>query len=808
MSSPLTLVLASLLGMATARPVEITARPAVVTSRHTTPAIGEVLNGRRRELAVRPPRLDEVGLAMDGALDEPQWQQAATLTGFSQYAPRDGIPAEDSTEVKVWYSATAIHFGIRAFEPHGAVRAALGDRDKISSDDRVELLIGTFNDGRQAVVLGVNALGVQMDGTLVENNQARGGGSGSATITREAPDLSPDFVFQSKGRLTEYGYEIEVRVPFKSLKYQSAESQTWGFNAVRVVQHSGREDSWTPATRANASFLQQSGTLEGLTDLRRGLVLDFTPEVTQRTTGAPVTGASWRYDAERPRVGGNVRWGMSNNLTLNGTVNPDFSQIESDAGQVVYDPRQALFFAEKRPFFLDGSEFFATPKNLVYTRRIVQPVAAAKVTGKISGFSLGVLNAVDGTEGSLDGVSHPVYTIARMQGDVGAHGKLGITLTDRTEGSLYNRVASIDGRRTFASIYSAQAQYAQSFTRLASTSGSTSAPLWNAVLSRNGKAFKFRYVFDAVDERFRTQSGFIGRGGIAQALLDQWYTWYLPQGHFLETIVYDPTFMYTWTYDALVHQGDAIEKKLHNRIAVTARGGWSADATVMAETFGFDPVLYAPYRVLRGPGDTTAFVGQPRIGNRDFALSLNTPQWKNLSFSAYYIWGSDENFLEWAPADIEFANLDAEVRPTDRLRITASYIKQRFVRQSDHTQVADTRIPRLKVEYQIARPLFVRLVGEYTSTEQDALRDAGRTDAPLLVNGAPSPAFTDGTFRSDFLISYRPIPGTVFFMGYGAGYTDTRDTPRSFTLPRSLSLPGLSLTDNVFYVKASYLMRM
>jgi hypothetical protein len=772
-------------------------------------AAGQVSNGRQNQLDVSPPRLDESALVMDGTLDEPQWKQAAVLTGFSQFMPRDGIAAEDSTEVLVWYSATAIHFGIRAFEPHEAVHAALGDRDKIFSDDRVELLIGTFNDGRQAIVLGVNPLGVQMDGTLVENNQARGGGSGSSTNSRELPDLNPDFVFQSKGRLTSYGYEVEIRVPFKSLKYQSADPQTWGFNAVRTVQHSGREDSWAPARRANASFLRQSGNLRGLTDLRRGLVLDVTPEVTQRTTGQPTTaGPAWRYEAERPKIGGNIRWGMSNNFTLNGTVNPDFSQIESDEGQVVYDPRQALFFTEKRPFFLDGTEFFNTPKNLVYTRRIVQPVAAAKVTGKISGFSVGVLSAVDGTAGSVDGAGHPVYTIARLQGDIGARSKLGVTLTDRTEGSRFNRVASVDARRVFAGIYSAQAQYAHSYTRLAPGAASTNAPLWNAVLSRNGKSFKFRYAFDAVDDRFRTQSGFIGRGGIAQGLLDQWYTYYLKPGHFVESITFDPTLYYTWNYSALVHQREALEKKFHNRIAVTAKGGWSADATVMTETFGFDRALYANYRVLRGPGDTVAFTGSPRIGNRDIAFSLNTPQWKRASFSAYYLWGSDENFLEWAPADILFANYEAEVRPTDRLRVTTSYIKQRYVRQTDHTQVADTRIPRLKLEYQIARPLFVRLVGEYASTEQDALRDDGRTNKPLLVNGALSPAFTDGTFRSDFLLSYRPNPGTVFFMGYGAGYADTRDTPRSFTVPRSLGLPGLSLTDNVFYVKASYLYRM
>jgi hypothetical protein len=767
----------------------------------------DVLNGREHQLAARPPRLDEAGVRIDGTLDEPQWSQAALLTGFSQFMPRDGIPAEDSTEVLVWYSPTAIHFGIRAFEPHESVHAALGDRDRIFSDDRVELLLGTFHDGRQALVLGVNPLGVQMDGTLLENNQARGGGSGNTITSRELPDLSPDFVFQSKGRLTDYGYEVEVRVPFKSLKYQRADTQTWGFNAVRVVQHSGREDSWAPARRADASFLRQSGTLEGLTDLRRGLVLDLTPEITQRTTGAPMpAGTSWRYAAERPKLGANVRWGLSNNFTLNGTVNPDFSQIESDEGQLQYDPRQALYFAEKRPFFLDGTEFFATPKNLVYTRRIVQPVAAAKITGKVSGFSIGVLNAVDGLAGSTGGEHHPVYTIARIQRDVGAGSKLGVTLADRTEHGRYNRVASLDGRRVFGSIYSAQAQYAQSITRAAS-GARTSAPLWNAVLSRNGKSFKFRYAIDAVDEQFRTQSGFIGRGGIAQGLLDQWYTYYLPPGRFIESITYDPTLSFTWTYDALVHQREAIEKKFHNRIAVTARGGWSADATVMTETFGFDPALYAGYRILRGPGDTVAFTGQPRIGNRDVAVSLSTPQWKYVSLSAYYLWGSDDNFLEWAPADIIFANAEAEFRPTERLRITTSYVKQRYVRQTDHTQVADARIPRLKLEYQIARPLFVRLVGEYASSEQDVLRDDGRTNAPLLVNGAPAAAFTDGTFRSDCLVSYRPVPGTVLLVGSGAGYQDMRDAPQRFAFPRSLALSGLALTDNVFYVTASYLFR-
>jgi hypothetical protein len=166
----------------------------------------KVYHGRRHQLDASIPRL-EGGITVDGVLDEPQWQSAAVLTGFSQYSPADGIAAEDSIEVLVWYSATAINFGIRAFEVHGAVHSTLATRDKIDSDDYVQLLIGTFNDGRQAMLFGVNPLGVQQDGIITETGILRGGsGFGSAGGVREAPDLNPDFVFRSKGRITDYGY--------------------------------------------------------------------------------------------------------------------------------------------------------------------------------------------------------------------------------------------------------------------------------------------------------------------------------------------------------------------------------------------------------------------------------------------------------------------------------------------------------------------------------------------------------------------------------------------------------------------------
>src|SRR6476646_1817415 len=252
--------------------------------------------GRENQLHVRIPRVEAeaASVVIDGSLDEAAWRSAAVLAGVSQFSPQDGVPAADSTQVLLWYSSTALYVGVRAFEAHGSVHATLADRDKITSDDNVQLLIGTFHDRRQAYLFAVNPFGVQMDGTIVETGVRTASGFAPTFSGRTAPDLNQDFVYQSKGRLTEYGYEVEIRIPFKSLKYQSADVQSWDFNVVRQVQHSGYEDSWAPAKRSSASFLSQGGTIDGLRSLDRGLVLDLNPVVTRKAYGAP-TPDGWGY---------------------------------------------------------------------------------------------------------------------------------------------------------------------------------------------------------------------------------------------------------------------------------------------------------------------------------------------------------------------------------------------------------------------------------------------------------------------------------------------------------------------------------
>ncbi|HJQ18997.1 MAG TPA: DUF5916 domain-containing protein, partial [Gemmatimonadaceae bacterium] len=471
------------------------------------PPTNPIYDGRAQQLSVSVPRID-ASPRIDGDLSEDVWQHAALLTGFSQFSPQDKLPAADSTHVLIWYSPSALYVGIRAYEAHGAVHAALADRDRIAADDNVQLLIGTYHDRRQVYVFGVNPLGVQMDGTIVEQGQNLQGGWTPTNAGRAAPDLSQDFVFTSRGRLTPYGYEVEIRIPFKSLKYQASDTQTWDINVVRQVQHSGFEDSWAPAKRDAVSFLGQAGTLEGLHDLQRGLVLDATPIVTQYAAGAP-SPTGWKYDNQGAQLGGNVRWGISNNLVLNGTARPDFAEVESDAGQFKIDPRLALYYPEKRPFFLEGLDQFATPHNLIYTRSIAKPDAAAELTGKVAGLALGVLSATDARSLSPTGRDATLVNVMRLQRDVGDQSAIGVAYTDRMVGGDYNRVLDVDGRVPFAGVYAAAFQWAQSFDREGSRYAT--APLWEGSLARNGKHFTFRYVATGIADDFRARSGFISR---------------------------------------------------------------------------------------------------------------------------------------------------------------------------------------------------------------------------------------------------------------------------------------------------------
>ena len=234
---------------------------------------------------------------MDGVLDEPAWSQAARLTDFHQYQPVDGRPAEEKTEVLRLVHASAILFAILAHDREpGAIRATVADRDNIDSDDNVIIYLDTFTDRRRSFFFAVNPLGVQQDGVRTEGANSPGQVFGGET------DKNPDYVFESKGRIGPQGYVVELRIPFKSLRYPGGRVQRWGVNVVRITQRTGYVDTWTDVRRASASFLAQEGTLEGLRDLRRGVLLEAQPFVTASADGARVNG-EFEREAVDPQRG-------------------------------------------------------------------------------------------------------------------------------------------------------------------------------------------------------------------------------------------------------------------------------------------------------------------------------------------------------------------------------------------------------------------------------------------------------------------------------------------------------------------------
>jgi hypothetical protein len=322
-----------------------------------------------------------------------------------------------------------------------------------------------------------------------------------------------------------------------------------------------------------------------------------------------------------------VRWGVTPNLTLNGTINPDFSQVEADASQFTFDPRSALFFPEKRPFFLDGAELFNAPNNLIYTRRIAAPIAAVKLTGNSAGTDIALLSAVDDAATSASGIDHPVFTIARLQHDLPHASKVGLVYTDRIDGANSNRVFAADARLLFGSIYNLQLQSGAS--RTAVGGGATTAPIWQAIFNRDGRHFGLRYQATGIHEDFQAASGFISRSGVITANLTHRLTWFGAESAALQS----------WTTSVLlngVHFATRATPRLirgsrrscTSTTASSFAAAGSPGASALFESFAFDELFYRNYALRATTSSGTEilpFTGTPHIRNDDYVVTLNTP---------------------------------------------------------------------------------------------------------------------------------------------------------------------------------------
>jgi hypothetical protein len=763
-----------------------------------------VYSGRANRTHIDVPRIDTVA-TIDGNLDEPVWRRAARLTDFSQYQPVDGRPSAEPTEVLVWYAPDAIYFGIRAREIHGnVVRATHANRDNIDSEDQVQILLDTDNGRQIAFLFGVNPYGVQQDGTRsaqfaggAGGPSATGGGFRTINPLEGSVDLNPDYFFESKGRLVEGGYEVEVRIPFKSLRYQDAKVQSWGIHILRRVQHSGFQDTWAPAIRANANFLAQSGTLDGLHDLKRGLVLEATPTVTAKVDRAD-TVANGAYQ-RKSELGGDARWGIRQNLSLNATINPDFSQVEADVGQVLLNERFALFYPEKRPFFLDGLELFDSPNQLIYTRQIVAPLGGVKLAGKLGGTNIASMIVADDRLYSWGGNHSPLFGVSRIRYDFGSSNTLGAVLTAREDGRSYSRVAATDFRFYHSKLYFAQFQVASSWTD--SVGNRRNGSLYQADWDRTGRAWGFHYTLRSLDPGFNAAAGFVNRTGIIEALAFNRISFYGDQGALVQTYGSFFGFDQIWNNAGAGH--GLAEGRESIQPTATIRGGWQLSGALTHSYFAFDPSLYSGLTVLRSVAppvvaiDIEAFtVPPPEKDELGASFRVTTPTYRVFSGTAGITESQVPIFREAAPGNSSEIDAALDLRPTTAVRGSFQLSRLTIARKSDGSRFSSETIPRIKVEYQISPPIFLRLVGQYAARSRSALRD--RNGNPILVNGVLDAGETTNEFSTDWLFSYRPVPGTLVYLGYGS----TLDEPREFRFQ------NLRRTRDGFFGKISYLFRL
>ena len=728
------------------------------------------------------PRV-EAEVAIDGALTEPAWQSAARLSGFHQYEPVDGRSAEERTEVLVFYSAKAIHFGIIAStKDPSSIRATLADRDNIGSDDRVTIYLDTFDDRRRAFMFGVNPLGVQEDGVRTE------GAVSAGSIFGGSVDLNPDYLFDSKGQITPDGYVVEVRIPFRSLRFPGSGPQRWGINIVRDNPSTGYRDTWTDVRRASASFLAQSGTMQGIDNVERGVVTEVQPFVTLTRLGARLDTGGFNRGSFETDAGANLRLGFPE-FSLDATLNPDFSQVESDVGLVTVNERFALFLPEKRPFFLEGIELFSTPNQLIYTRRIAQPVGGAKVTGKLGRYSVAYLAAVE------DGGDNPVFNIARLRADFGGSSLVGLALTDWRGSGASNTVAAADVRYVFGRLYYFEGQAGGSWTGFAASS-TRPAPLWQAELDRTGRSWGFNYALSGIGNDFLTNAGFVPRRGIIDGHVFNRFSLYGRRGALIENFTVFGGPSRTWEYRAFP-QRSPIEGGEQLGGFTIFRGGWRLNWGVFRQLVIFDRALFAGLETETAPGTFTPYDAPRELSNLwGDSISVATPvfsKWQATLGAAAF---ATPIFFEGSEGDATRVTAALNVRPTPNIRVEALAVALRIDRDRDGSEYARTIIPRLKVEYQPRRALFFRVIGEWSDERQDALRDA-RTGSPLIGDAERVAAFEDKTLRADWLISYEPTPGTVAFLGYGS----------ILEAPAGASWSRVRRAADGFFVKVAYQFR-
>jgi hypothetical protein len=496
-----------------------------------------------RSYTVRPATSK---IMVDGILDEQAWADAASGDLPYEWLPGDNIPSPVETEFLITFSSEHLYIAMRCFDPEpGKIRAHLMDRDamdKFIQDDHVSILIDPFNDERRGFQFRVNPLGVQADANFSE--------------LEGYEDFSWDAIWASAGSITEWGWALEIAIPFDQLRFPSSEAvQTWGFSVERSYPRSVRHRMTSHRRDRNqACLLCQMNKVTGFQGLKRGWGIELAPTLTANHTDTRPDFPDGPLEKDKQAVepGLTMRWGVTPNLILNAAVNPDFSQVEADVAQLSVNTRFALRYPEKRPFFLEAADFFLTPIEAVFTRTVADPDGGLKFTGKIGKNAIGVFGAYDrvnnllfpsnqgSQQASLD--QNVPSGVFRYRRDVGEGSALGALYTGRQSGDYYNHGAGVDGFFRLSSTKWLSFQYLHSETEYSDEvadeygqkRGRFGGDAFEASLSHQGRDWLYAVGYRDYSPGFRADYGYVPRVDIRRGFAgihrmfwgepEDWYT--------------------------------------------------------------------------------------------------------------------------------------------------------------------------------------------------------------------------------------------------------------------------------------------
>ncbi|MGH9804473.1 MAG: DUF5916 domain-containing protein, partial [Candidatus Acidiferrales bacterium] len=678
----------------------------------------------------RPPTLEDfAGMRPNGEVDG----KLAKVEGLIQRIPRNGQPASQRTEVYLGYDDENLYVIFVCFDTEPQhIRARLGRREDVFSDDVVEVMLDTFNDKRRAYAFVTTPRGIQRDAIWTEG---------------QGFDGSFDTLWHTRGQITGEGYLAWFSIPFKSLRFPSTPQQTWGIILRRDIPRVNESSLWPHVSSEVEGRLNQAATLRGLENISPGRNLQFIPYASFRSFRAP----DFR-DRAQPRFAeeaGEVQAGLDakiifqDSLVLDVTANPDFAQVESDEPQVTVNQRFEVFFPEKRPFFLENAGYFATPLNLVFTRRIADPRLGARLTGKRGPYAIGALVVDDEAPGKLAPPGDPLHgsralvSILRGSRDFFRQSSLGFIYAGRELEASYNRVAGLDGRFKFAENWVANFQGVTSWTRGLDASRST-GPAYDVEVVRDGRQFYYFTGFSSISPGFVTQLGFVPRTDVRHWRQFASYK-FRPEGKGL--IAWGPESNTEVVYD---HQS--------TRLDLTQDTEFGAE--LMGRTFFF--VFYNWDRERLRPVDFGVLAA-----NRDFernrkGFSMETAYWRWLTLAGNYSWGTRINFAppdgeEPSLADVTAATAVVTLRPLTSLLVDNRYLHTRLTHRGDGRNVFNNHIIRSNWNWQFTREFSLRVILQYDA---------------LLANPEHTALETRKNFNADFLFTYLLHPGTAIFIGY------------------------------------------